>query len=295
LELKNALSEKITIVDSRSVSHSESPVQDLKIPQMAIPSLEINKAIKKDEGNLQNLQNKSKITSKKEERKEPRKDHRGSIRDIVMFFLENYGRINDACFIEEMEKYRNSKDLLEVFNMLMSKYSSTIKTKEEMIKYTLRRAFKFIKGKLRKETNMKGVSKTLCNKYFQASLDEISNTGNEEEFLKSRLPFRKNSKNKTMNASFISEIFSSEEFCKDYEAYLKSFDDVLEADNNSKIDKLIETIEDYIRDNRLNELKKYKRIPWPRLWIINTKKIAQELPKIGKQEVISPMKKTKQN
>jgi len=55
-----------------------------------------------------------------------------------------------------------------------------------------------------------------------------------------------------MNASFIREIFSSEAFCKDYEAYLKNFEAVLEADNHNKIEKLIENIEEYMRENKLN-------------------------------------------
>jgi len=41
------------------------------------------------------------------------------------------------------------------------------------------------------------------------------------------MPFRKNSKNKTMNNNFLSEVFSSEGFCDDYKDYLESLDEVL--------------------------------------------------------------------
>ena len=182
LELKCALLEKINIQDSLSASRSESPVQDFQAQQIPIPSLEINEA--------ENDESVSRAKIKPKQGEDPKKGNTAKIRDIVNFFLENYGRINDACFLREEEKYKGNKDLLQVFKLLSAKYSSTIKTKEEMIKYTLRKAFKFIKGKLRKETNTKGVMKSLCNKYFHASPDEVYEGENEEEFLKSKLPFR---------------------------------------------------------------------------------------------------------
>jgi len=218
------------------------------------------------------------------------------VQEIVHFVLDNFGRINESNFDEEKAKYSHNKDLMLVFEILVSKYSSTIKTKEEMVKYTLRRAFKYVKNNIRKQTNStsKGVSKALCKRYFNASQDDISKIGNEEEFLRFVLPFRKNSKNKTMNTNFISEVFSSEDFCRDYDLYLKSFDRVLEDDNKSKIRKFTNFIEECVRQGKIQDIKTYKRIPWPKLWIINTKKIAQDLPTICTQDggfQVSPQKR----
>ncbi len=119
-------------------------------------------------------------------------DLKQEIKNIIIYVLENYGRINEAVFNSEKAKYSYNKDLQTVFELLTSKYSSTIKTKEEMVKYILRKAFKFVKNNLKKgkNTNKSSVSKALCDKYFHASQEDISKSGSEELFLKSILPFR---------------------------------------------------------------------------------------------------------
>ena len=96
-----------------------------------------------------------------------------------------------------------------------------------------------------------------------------------------------------MNTTFINEVFASEEFCKDYQSYLKHFEDILEADNKNKIDRLATYIEECIRKRKIKDIKGYKRIPWPRVWIINTKNIAKNLPNMGNQLLSSPNQATK--
>jgi len=119
-------------------------------------------------------------------------DLKQEIKNIIVYVLENYGRINEAVFNSEKAKYKHNKDLSTIFELLTSKYSSTIKTKEEMVKYILRKAFKFVKNNLKKgkNTNKSSVSKALCDKYFHASQEDILKSGSEELFLKSILPFR---------------------------------------------------------------------------------------------------------
>jgi hypothetical protein len=277
LEVKNSLLEKL---QQQSEASGQLPIQR--------PTQILTKIQSQDE----NSPNPSlKVENSKEnipQTVQPvqKKSLKAQIKDIIHFVLDNFGRINEDQFNEEKVRYNYDKDLMMVFELLASKYASTIKTKEEMVKYTLRRAFKFVKSNLKKEmnANTKCVCKTLCSKYFGASQDEISKVGSEEDFLKCVLPFRKNSKNKKMNTSFISEMFSSEEFCRDYENYLQSFDNILEADNKSKIDRMANYIEECIKKKKIRDIKNYKRIPWPKLWIISTKKIAQDLPTIGTQD-----------
>jgi len=219
-----------------------------------------------------------------------RKGLKGQVKEILNFVLENFGRVSESIFEKEKLKYSHDDDLMMVFDLLTAKYASTIKTKEEMVKYTLRRAFKFIKNTLKKNCNSsnKAVSKTICNKYFHVSDQDMANIGTEEETLKVLLPFRKHSKNKTMNTTFIGEIFASEEFCRDYQIYLEHFEGILEADNKNKIDRFASFIEDSIRKRKVKDIKNYKRIPWPKLWILNTKNIAQNLPNMSSQSLLSP-------
>ena len=122
----------------------------------------------------------------------PKKALKNQIRTIIQYLLANVGRTSESQLEEEQTKYQENKDLFEVFGALTEKYASTIKTKEEMIKYILRKTFKFIKGELKKETNTdaKGVSNLLCKKYFSAYTDKLVSIENEEDFLKFLLPFR---------------------------------------------------------------------------------------------------------
>jgi hypothetical protein len=222
-------------------------------------------------------------------------DLKQEIKNIIIYVLENYGRINEAVFNSEKAKYSHNKDLSTVFDLLTSKYSSTIKTKEEMVKYILRKAFKFVKNNLKKgkNTNKSSVSKALCDKYFHASQEDISKSGNEDLFLKSILPFRKDSKNKTMNTSFIHEIFGSEDFSRDYQYYLENFENILEIDNCGKLGRFVEAIKQLISEGKINNISKYKRIPWPKIWILNTMKIAQDLPNLVSQQPPTLVKKIK--
>jgi len=121
-----------------------------------------------------------------------KKTLRGQIRSIIQFVLPNYGRISESQMEHEKERYEDP-DLKAVFDALIAKYSSTIKTKEEMIKYTLRKAFKYIKKGVKKEMKLdsKEASNILCNKYFKETNDDLPDDfGDEEDFLKFLLPFR---------------------------------------------------------------------------------------------------------
>jgi len=285
LDIKNSLLEKLNQQDAQPESKVQASVQ---IPALRETFETENVKVEPICAPIPQLNQRTFQTSQK-------KALKAQVRDIVDFVLDNFGRVSESHFEEEKAKYADNKDLQMVFDLLTSKYASTIKTKEEMVKYTLRRAFKYIKNTLKKETNAstKRVSQTICNKYFKTSPDEISKVANEEDLLKVVLPFRKNSKNKTMNTNFINEVFSSEDFCRDYEKYLKSFDGILEADNKGKIERLVTYIEDCLKKNKIKDIKNYKRIPWPKLWIANTKNIAQCLPTMGSQALQSPGEPTK--
>jgi len=284
LEIKNTLLEKLNQQDAPE-SKAQASIQ--------IPALREN--FETEKVKVEALSDPIPQFSPKTFQSGQKKALKAQVRDIVDFVLDNFGRISESRFDEEKARYADNKDLQLVFELLTSKYASTIKTKEEMVKYTLRRAFKYIKNTLKKETNAntKRVSQAICNKYFKTSQDEISKAGNEEDLLKVVLPFRKNSKNKTMNTNFINEVFASEDFCRDYEKYLKSFDGILEADNKGKIERLVTYIEDCIKKGKIKDIKNYKRIPWPKLWIANTKNIAQSLPTMGTTGLHSPSEATK--
>lgn len=207
------------------------------------------------------------------------------IKHIVNFLIMNFGRINQRDLEAERQKYEFDQSLTQVFDALVSKYSATTKTKEEMIKYVLRKALKHIKDKAREGTRRseKEASRSFCQKYFSTTKEEIQKLGvdieDEEELLKLLLPFKKTSKNKTMNANFLAKLFASEEFCGDYCSYLNAFEKDADIDNNSKVKKFVTFILSCVKSKKINSIMNYKRVPWLKIWLINTKNVGLQLMK----------------
>ena len=80
-----------------------------------------------------------------------------------------------------------------------------------------------------------------------------------------------------MNSSFLNEIFSSDEFCKDYVTFLSELDAVLKEENEKKVDKFIQFLHELVQKKNLDQISKYKRFPWLATWLNKTKEIAHEL------------------
>jgi len=80
-----------------------------------------------------------------------------------------------------------------------------------------------------------------------------------------------------MNNAFLSEIFSSDDFCKDYIAFLPELDALLKEENEKKVDKFIQFLDELVQKKNLKEISKYKRLPWLALWLDKTKEIAHQL------------------
>ena len=217
------------------------------------------------------------------------------IKHIVMFFIKEYGKQDEERIKQERARYVNFKPLLEVFDALVAKYSSTTKTREEMVKYILRRAFKFFRRSIKKAAKLdsKTVSTKLCKRYFNSSTEEVQKeeAKEDEDLLKLLLPFRKNSKNKTMNSAFICEVFGNEEFREDYKNYLQEFKELAEKDNKEKINRFTSFLEECIKKESYEEIKAYKRIPWLQVWNDKTRKVAHEI--LGKTTPKDSSKKTK--
>jgi hypothetical protein len=172
---------------------------------------------------------------------DPNKSVKAHLKDIMYFVLDNVGTLSDEKFKIEKLKYRNHKELMMVFEALVSKYITAVKTKEEMVKYTFRKALKFMKLKIKKEMKKGGATE---KRHFKTFLEEMSgkieeDADDNENFAKAILPFKQNSKVNHISAEVIAEAFSSEEFSQGFQEYLRNLDSTIELDNNKKIDKFI--------------------------------------------------------
>lgn len=205
------------------------------------------------------------------------------LREIVVFIIQNHGQARGFELERERAKYQHDETLCLVFDTLNKKYSSTFKTRAEVVKYITRKAFSTIKNNSKKkvDSSSKESYEILCKRYFQASSQEIQESGvdieKRERFLQLLFPYQKNSKNKVQDMELISKLMSSKEFYEDYCLYVKNLDSILEADNNRKLPKFINYILSCVKKNQIDQILKYKRVPWLKSWIDNTKSLAREL------------------
>jgi len=208
---------------------------------------------------------------------------KAQLKEMIDFIIEHYGRIRDSDLTRERMKYQHSPILSRVFEILYAKYSCTFKTRAEIVKYITRKAFATIKNNSKKESDASSreACKALCKRYFQVSSEEILNSGvdieNRERFLQLLFPYQKNSKNKLQDMELISKLMSSKEFFEDYCLYVQDLDSILEVDNNRKLNKFLNFIVTCINKGQIESIMKYKRVPWLKAWLDNTKIVAREL------------------
>jgi len=220
------------------------------------------------------------------ETKEEARTLREQVEEMVMFFLKEFGKVSSSKITTQRKIYSHSEILLDVFDALTAKYSSSEKCREDMTRFVLRKAMSYLRN-LQRDKNgysCKTASLALCKKYFANHLNEIAgdiNFENEEEVLNFLLPYKKNSRNKTANTCFATEIFASEAFSQDYEGFLEKFDEIFEQENQKKFKKFVAFLLECIQQKNTDGIKTFKRLPWLKTWLSATKIIAEELKNIN--------------
>jgi len=204
------------------------------------------------------------------------------VAQILSYFVNEYGKVNRQEINLYKSIYSHNQILLQLFDILEEKYLSSSKSREDMVRFLLRKAITSIRDSFRKKHHIsaKAASLLLCKRYFDPKSNEmIQKLGlkSDEELLQFLLPYKKNSRNKTANTQFITEIFSSDLFYKDYQEYLKNLDDILEKENAKKTKKFVSFLGKCIEEKTLEKIKHYRRLPWLKTWIKSTKQVASEL------------------
>ena len=95
-----------------------------------------------------------------------------SVRSLVHTILRNVGFADESQIRQIQNTYKDDKMLNEILEVLLSRYSSTLKTKEEMIKYTLRKALRWMRTTVAKgkASDPKEGMKVLVQRYFKGVL-----------------------------------------------------------------------------------------------------------------------------
>ncbi|CAK82171.1 unnamed protein product (macronuclear) [Paramecium tetraurelia] len=176
-----------------------------------------------------------------------------------------------------MQKLKEKKcvKVIKILETLNKKIRSQQKSREELIKFCLRKAFREIFHQIQEKNtksklNLKAASKLFQQSYQAEKLKQIS------------LPFRKNSKIKTMNNHFLHELFQSKQFQDQYKTFLDNLDTIIENDRNKKIKALAEKSWEFISSNR--KAYSVKRLPWSIKNIEKLKETANELLNYCKEQ-----------
>jgi len=206
-----------------------------------------------------------------------------TITSMVNFLVYEFGRTSSSQIFEQRKKYLYNRNLLDLFDILVKKYNSSTKCREDITRFVLRKALGSMRDVIRdrKILSAKAASVELCQKYFKDRLEQLTaeniDIADEDTLLNFLLPYKKQSRNKTANSCFITEIFSSELFYQDYLHFLENIDKLLEDDNQKKIKKFTSFLVGCIQEDRLSKVASYKRLPWLKAWLHSTKIIANEL------------------
>ncbi|CAD8120453.1 unnamed protein product [Paramecium sonneborni] len=177
----------------------------------------------------------------------------------------------DETFHNIITNLKNSNQivLFNLFELLVQKLKSQQKSREELIKFCLRKALKFIFQRVQEKYDKSKTNLKSAKKIFMSIVEKEIQTN-------IILPFRKNSKNKTMNSDFLKQIFSSQTFVIYYKEYLCCLEQEIQKDSKKKIASLCNKIMNHFHDEKNFEFD-VKRLPWSHSNVEKVKQTAQEM------------------
>ncbi|CAD8055383.1 unnamed protein product [Paramecium sonneborni] len=170
--------------------------------------------------------------------------------------------------IQQQLKEKKCLKVVKILETLAKKIRTQSKSREELIKFCLRKAFREIFHQIQEKSSKTKLNLKAASKIFQQ-------TYQAEKMKSISLPFRKNSKNKTMNNHFLHELFQSKQFQDQYKTFLENLDNIIENDRNKKIKAIAEKSWEFISSNRKSYT--FKRLPWSIKNIEKLKETANEL------------------
>jgi len=221
---------------------------------------------------------------------------------MLTYILDNFGKVKDSDLNNEKARYADEPILVKLFDALVTRYSSTFKTKDEILKYITRKAFTTIRNSYKQDNSSKRngmMSNALCKRYFRVSSDEVEKLGidinHRESFLQVLFPYRKNCKNKARYKDLIERLANSQEFYEDYCSFVKEFMRIMEFEKEKKANLFVPFLLDCVKKGNVEEIANYKRIPWLETWIRLAEITAEEIGVALKVRVSfkSPSKKPK--
>mmetsp|Transcript_11996 Transcript_11996/g.10384 ORF Transcript_11996/g.10384 Transcript_11996/m.10384 type:complete len:248 (-) Transcript_11996:226-969(-) len=182
------------------------------------------------------------------------------------------------------KQVENDEGLCKLFDVLIKKYEGSVKTKENITKYIFRKVFKIIREDIILKHSEQMVPKVFVDTYFpNARNAQKRKNQTDEDIFNSLMPFKENSKNKTMNLNFLTDMFSSDAFTEKYTDVANKLFDYMNEDNAEKMEKFIPYIERCLQRNQHKDIVKFNRLPWLKIWMEKTQDSAFEMVRMGKE------------
>ncbi|CAD8178236.1 unnamed protein product [Paramecium pentaurelia] len=200
---------------------------------------------------------------------------------LLIFLSKNISLLQDSVFEEFVKE--NLKTLSsfskDIPNIIKKRYVQINKTKEEMTKFIIRRCFLFIKSQIEYEEQEDLSAEERDRQFYHSffSNDKEFMNALDHQSIDDIIPFRKDSKMKTMNDTYLRKLFASKKFSSFYSKFLTQFQQICILENNEKIDNMTKQIIKIIITRDFAKLKSYRRFPWKDNEILKCEQRAKEL------------------
>ena len=207
---------------------------------------------------IENYGNSNEITDKLMIAKNDDQSFYKNTKKILNMVVEKIGFISLDKLLKEIQKYERLRKFENEFEDLVIRFSRIRKTKEEKVKYLVRKSLKYLKNKFVFKGSSKDKFQNFVNHYF----------GKENSNM-----ILKNENFKLINNEFLRKIFSSELFKKEFKEFLgiksikitifkililnkenDNFEKIVKLDNKSKINLLSAKILSFLKKSE-NEVK----------------------------------------
>ncbi|CAD8064030.1 unnamed protein product [Paramecium sonneborni] len=200
---------------------------------------------------------------------------------LLKYLSKNISLLKDKAF--ENFASQNLKNLIsqncDIPNILKKRYIQVNKTKEEMTKFIIRRCFQFIKTEINyQEKDNLGAEerdKLFYHTFFSSDNEFMKTLDNDT--IDDLIPFRKESKLKTINDAYLKQLFRSSKFSAYYYKFLTQFSTIYQIENEEKIQKMAKQILQIIFTRDYDKIKVYRRFPWKDHEFLKCENRAQEI------------------
>lgn len=190
-------------------------------------------------------------------------------KQTILFMVRGIVSLQEKFEIDIEKKLSNlsarNPKIFQIFCSLREKYSAIKKTKEENSKFLFRKSFKFIKKAL--EEKKKGMLKRNIKKiYIDTYFDSKKDTS-----------LKKSPSTRRINQKYLKGLFSNENYFREFENFLRNYDEFVETENTRKILKISNHLYSLLLENRLDDFSKIQHFPWLKSWLLTCKTMGEDI------------------